>query len=138
MNDNEMFYGASAEIFRTAEILRRNMTPAESKLWDTLKDTKRICQLNCGGRLLRKRENNLMKKKEHLLSRITINSKIMVGKPTIRGMRITVEQLLRSRSAGISEKELLEEYPVEDTVGNGLQVGHQRQQLHVVASGGPG
>ena len=35
----------------------------------------------------------------------------MVGKPTIRGMRITVEQILRSLSAGISEKELLEEYP---------------------------
>jgi len=83
----------------------------QQEVWDILKDTKRICQLNCGGRLLCKRENNVMKRKEHLLSRITINSKIMVGKPTIRGMRITVEQILRSLSAGISEKELLEEYP---------------------------
>jgi uncharacterized protein (DUF433 family) len=31
---------------------------------------------------------------EKLLSRITINPEIMVGKPTIRGMRITVEQIL--------------------------------------------
>ena len=52
-----------------------------------------------------------MKRTEHLLSRIAINSKIMVGKPTIRGMRITVEQVLRAISAGMSEKELLEEYP---------------------------
>jgi len=35
----------------------------------------------------------------------------MVGKPTIRGMRITVEQILRALSGGLSEKELLEEYP---------------------------
>jgi uncharacterized protein (DUF433 family) len=48
---------------------------------------------------------------ETLLSRITINPKIMVGKPTIRGMRITVEQILRALSAGVSEQELLEEYP---------------------------
>ncbi|WP_031387986.1 DUF433 domain-containing protein [Desulfonatronum thiodismutans] len=48
---------------------------------------------------------------DELLSRITINPNVMVGKPTIRGMRITVEQLLRALSAGISEQELLEEYP---------------------------
>lgn len=48
---------------------------------------------------------------ENLLARITVNQKIMVGKPTIRGMRITVEQILRAFSRGISEQELLEEYP---------------------------
>jgi len=48
---------------------------------------------------------------EALLSRITINPKIMVGKPTIRGMRITVEQILRALSAGVTEQELMEEYP---------------------------
>ncbi len=46
-----------------------------------------------------------------LLSRITVNPKIMLGKPTVRGMRITVEQLLRALSAGISEDDLLGEYP---------------------------
>ncbi len=45
------------------------------------------------------------------IARITINPDIMVGKPTIRGMRITVEQILRALAGGISEKELLEEYP---------------------------
>ncbi len=52
-----------------------------------------------------------MSNTEVLLSRITINSRIMVGKPTIRGMRITVEQILRALSGGVSELELLEEYP---------------------------
>ena len=52
-----------------------------------------------------------MSKTEKLLSRITVNPRIMVGKPTIRGMRITVEQILRALSGGVSEQELLEEYP---------------------------
>ena len=50
-------------------------------------------------------------KTENLLDRITIHPEIMLGKPKIRGMRITVEQLLRALSQGISEQEVLEEYP---------------------------
>ena len=46
-----------------------------------------------------------------LLARITVNPRVMVGKPTIRGLRITVEHILRAMSAGVSEQELLEEYP---------------------------
>jgi uncharacterized protein (DUF433 family) len=56
-------------------------------------------------------EKQVMLNAEDLLSRITINPRIMVGKPTIRGMRITVEQILRALSGGVSEQELLEEYP---------------------------
>ncbi len=48
---------------------------------------------------------------EDLLRRITVNPDVMVGKPTIRGLRITVEQILRAMAAGISEEELLREYP---------------------------
>lgn len=48
---------------------------------------------------------------ENLLSRITTNPEIMIGKPTIRGMRITAEQILRALSGGVSEEELIEEYP---------------------------
>ena len=48
---------------------------------------------------------------EELLSRITVDSRVMLGKPTIRGMRITVEQILRALAGGISEHELLREYP---------------------------
>ena len=46
-----------------------------------------------------------------LLKRITINPEVMVGKPTIRGMRITVEQILNSLAANISVKDLMEDYP---------------------------
>jgi len=50
--------------------------------------------------------------KEQILSdRITVNPKVMVGKPTIRGLRITVEQILKALASGVSEKELLEDYP---------------------------
>lgn len=46
-----------------------------------------------------------------LLARITVNPKVMVGKPTIRGLRITVEQLLSAMAKGVPEEELLREYP---------------------------
>jgi len=46
-----------------------------------------------------------------LLYRITIDPKIMVGKPTIRGLRITVDQILKALAAGINTDELLEDYP---------------------------
>jgi len=51
-----------------------------------------------------------MNEKE-LLYRITVNPEIMVGKPTIRGLRITVDQILKALAAGISTTELLEDYP---------------------------
>ncbi|MBN1932320.1 MAG: DUF433 domain-containing protein [Desulfobacterales bacterium] len=44
-------------------------------------------------------------------SRITIDPRIMVGKPTIRGLRITVEQLLKALAKGITEDELITDYP---------------------------
>jgi uncharacterized protein (DUF433 family) len=46
-----------------------------------------------------------------LLERITLNPAIMVGKPTIRGLRITVEQILLALAADISHEALLEDYP---------------------------
>jgi len=46
-----------------------------------------------------------------LLERITINPDICNGKPTIRGMRITVETILQYLSAGDSTEEILEAYP---------------------------
>lgn len=50
-------------------------------------------------------------KKQFLLDRITVNPKLMVGKPTIRGLRITVEQILEALTNGVSTQELLEDYP---------------------------
>ncbi|MEW6420026.1 MAG: DUF433 domain-containing protein [Nitrospirota bacterium] len=50
-------------------------------------------------------------KKEDLLNRITINPEVMVGKPTIRGLRITVEQILKAIAGGVTVDELLDDYP---------------------------
>jgi uncharacterized protein (DUF433 family) len=35
----------------------------------------------------------------------------MARKPTIRGLRITVDQILKALAAGINTDELLEDYP---------------------------
>src|SRR5216684_1720857 len=43
--------------------------------------------------------------------RIEINPAIMMGKPVIRGTRITVELILRKLAEGASEGELLQDYP---------------------------
>lgn len=43
--------------------------------------------------------------------RIEINPKVMLGKPVIRGTRITVELVLRKMSEGASEQDLLDAYP---------------------------
>lgn len=46
-----------------------------------------------------------------LLNRITSDPAVMVGKPTVRGFRITVEHILKALASGISTAELLEDYP---------------------------
>ena len=53
----------------------------------------------------------MSKDMQSLLRRITIDPDILTGKPTIRGLRITVEQVLKALAAGISQDELLEDYP---------------------------
>ena len=42
---------------------------------------------------------------------IEVNPKVMMGKPVIRGTRITVEFILRKLSEGATHTELLEAYP---------------------------
>ena len=46
-----------------------------------------------------------------ILERITINPDVCNGKPTVRGMRITVETILQYLSAGDSAEAILEAYP---------------------------
>jgi len=48
---------------------------------------------------------------QDLLERVEINPKIMLGKPVIRGTRITVELLVRKIAEGASEADLLDAYP---------------------------
>lgn len=45
------------------------------------------------------------------LDRIEINPKVMTGKPVIKGTRVPVELLVRMVAQGISEAEILAEYP---------------------------
>ncbi len=46
-----------------------------------------------------------------LLDRIAINPKIMTGKPVIRGTRIPVRLVLKMLAQGMSEDEIIDEYP---------------------------
>lgn len=46
-----------------------------------------------------------------LLHRIEINPKVMLGKPVIKGTRITVEVVLKKLSQDISIDEILADYP---------------------------
>jgi uncharacterized protein (DUF433 family) len=43
--------------------------------------------------------------------RITMDPRIMVGKPVIRGTRIPVELIVRMLAQGIPSKDILKEYP---------------------------
>ena len=43
--------------------------------------------------------------------RIEINPKIMLGKPVIRGTRMTVELILRKLGDGATEQDLINAYP---------------------------
>ena len=48
---------------------------------------------------------------QELLKRIIIDSKVMVGKPVIKGTRIPVYLILELLGSGMTEKEVLDEYP---------------------------
>ena len=46
-----------------------------------------------------------------LLTRVTVNPLVMSGKPTIRGTRLTVEQILKATGRGLSFEQLKEDFP---------------------------
>ncbi len=49
-------------------------------------------------------------KDQQLLERITLNPKIVVGKPVIKGTRLTVEYILNLLAHGATVTEVVEEY----------------------------
>jgi len=49
-------------------------------------------------------------KDQQLLDRITLNPKVVVGKPVIKGTRLTVEYILNLLAHGATMEEILEEY----------------------------
>lgn len=48
---------------------------------------------------------------DELIRRITLNPEVCNGKPTIRDMRFTVAQMLELLAAGMTQEEILEDYP---------------------------
>jgi uncharacterized protein (DUF433 family) len=46
-----------------------------------------------------------------ITERIEIDAQVMMGKPVIKGTRITVELLLRKLAEGATEDDLLDAYP---------------------------
>lgn len=47
---------------------------------------------------------------QQLLERITVNPKVMTGKPVIKGTRLTVEYILNLLAHGATMTEILQEY----------------------------
>jgi len=48
---------------------------------------------------------------ETLINRITLDPEVCHGKPTIRGLRYPVENMLELLASGMSIEELLKDYP---------------------------
>jgi len=48
---------------------------------------------------------------EQLLDRITLNSEVRSGKPVIRGTRIAVSDILEYLAGGMSQEEILTDFP---------------------------
>ncbi len=46
-----------------------------------------------------------------LLERITLNPKVMTGKPTIRHTRLSVEHVLKAYAAGLTFEQLKDDFP---------------------------
>ncbi len=58
----------------------------------------------------------------HTLNRITFTPEIMGGKPCIRGMRVTVGNLVALVASGYGTREILDAYPYleEEDIGQAL------------------
>ena len=48
---------------------------------------------------------------ENLLNRVTLNPAVSQGKPTLRNMRFTVAHLLELLAGGMTNQEILDDYP---------------------------
>jgi uncharacterized protein (DUF433 family) len=72
------------------------------------------------------------------LERITIDPRVCLGQPTIRGMRITVSVILKTLASGKSVAEVLAAYPEleEQDVRQAMQYAAwlASDQLHLVES----
>lgn len=74
---------------------------------------------------------------EELLEQISIDPHICHGQPCVRGTRIMVTVILDSLAAGMSEAEILDEYPTLTTQGIRAAAAYgawlARQEVHPLA-----
>ena len=64
---------------------------------------------------------------DNLHSYITVNSEVRFGKPCIKGTRIAVTDILQWMASGMSQEEILSDYPI-------LQKDHIRAALSFAAN----
>jgi uncharacterized protein (DUF433 family) len=66
---------------------------------------------------------------------ITIDPRKRSGKPTIRGMRITVYDVLKMMASGMSEKQILSDYPelTKKDIKAVLEYASEREQTLSIA-----
>jgi len=66
-----------------------------------------------------------------LLKRITVDPKIMLGKPVIRGTRLTVEMIIEKLAYGETAEDLRKDYPflAEDDIRAALLYAARRVAL---------
>jgi uncharacterized protein (DUF433 family) len=73
--------------------------------------------------------------------RITLDPKIMFGKPVIKGTRVTVELILRKLAEGMTDEQILVHHPqltVQDIrAAAAFAADHLANEEIVVASGEP-
>ena len=73
---------------------------------------------------------------KHYSEIITIDSQVRFGKPCIRGMRITVYDILGWLASGMSSDEIIEDYPelTDEDVTSALAYAADREHKIRIAS----
>ncbi len=66
---------------------------------------------------------------ENLLRRVEVDPDVMLGKPVVRGTRVTVEILLEKLAADIPIEEILEDYPGLDRYDVLAAIAYARQAV---------
>jgi uncharacterized protein (DUF433 family) len=78
---------------------------------------------------------------DHLLESITVVPDVLVGKPTIRGLRISVEQVLRALSTGVAQSEILNDDPELEAADLRAVLAYAAERVseeRVYSAAGPG
>ena len=72
---------------------------------------------------------------KELIHRITVNSEICHGRPTIRNTRYTVDLILDLLSAGMTSQEIIDDYPAleNDDIKACLSFASQLSKVKTIA-----